>query len=468
MTLSAPSLNSLPGPRPVPLLGRRANKLIFYRDPIAYHRAVYQTYGTLAAFVQGGSKVLMYAPEYYRQVLTQTDVFHNNLTLPGAMDTALYRLGSGLTSMNGEYHRQQRRLLKPAFHKQQVEAHRDVIVAITQRHLDGWRLGAVYDMARELHDLTLTIAGTTLLGIDMHTRARTLAHLIDDWLGMLASMAVLIFPVDLPYTPYRRLLALSKQVEEQLQAMIAERRAQAAPGHDALSILIGAADDDGTRMTDAELIGQVALLFMAGFETSAVVLAWTLFLLVQHPPVLADLLDELDGVLHGDAPSVEQLTRLPLLDGVIKESLRLLPPASQGGRTSTQPFELGGHAFPAGTKVMWSQYITHHMPDFYPEPDRFVPQRWRTIEPAPYTYLPFLAGPRMCLGAAFATLEMKLVVAMIVQRYRLALHSQTIVDYQVKFTLSPKHGIPVQVYPQDRQFKRVAVSGNIHELVALG
>jgi cytochrome P450 len=276
-----------------------------------------------------------------------------------------------------------------------------------------------------------------------------------------------LFPVDIPGAPFRQLLQLSTRLEADIRAMIQHKRAHPSDQRDLLALLLQAQDEDGTRLTDAELIGNATLLFVAGFETSAVALTWTLFLLAQHPHVMADLLDELTSVLHGEAPTVEQLRQLRLLDRVIKESLRLLPPAIQGGRIAVQPFVMGRYEFPAGTKVMYSEYITHHMPDLYPQPERFLPERWCGPEPSPYAYLPFLAGPRRCLGAEFAILEMKIVLALILQRYRLALIPNTLIHRAVRFTVVPKHGMPMQVHPQDRQFIKVAVRGNIHEMVDL-
>src|SRR5262245_50733052 len=137
----------LRGPRAVPILGKRANKALFYRDPVAYHRHVYNTYGTLAAFVQGGNKILIYTPEYNRQVLTQTDVFlTDRVAPPGPPESALHRLGMGLNSMNGEQRRQRRQLIMPVFHKQRIESYHDEIVAITDFCLDGWRVGQVCDI----------------------------------------------------------------------------------------------------------------------------------------------------------------------------------------------------------------------------------------------------------------------------------------------------------------------------------
>jgi cytochrome P450 len=459
---------ALRGPRPLPILGKRGRKLLFYRDPIAYHRHVYTTYGTLAAFIQGGAKLLAYGPEYNRQVLTQTDVFHaDRIAAPGPADSALRRLGHGLNGMSGEVHRQQRRLMLPAFHRQHIEAYRDTMVAITCRWLDRWPTGQILDIEHEMQQIALCIASAALFGVDAMDNADSLGRLIARWVGLNVKRAVHMFPIDVPGAPFRQLLQLSVRLEADIRAMIQHKRDHLFDQQDVLALLLQAQDEDGTCLTEDELIGHTTILFLAGFETSAVALTWTLFLLAQHPQIMTDLLDELVGTLQGDAPTIEQMRNLPLLDRVIKESLRLLPPAIQGGRIAVQPFVMGGYEFPTGTKVMYSQYITHHMPDLYPQPERFLPQRWCGPEPSPYAYLPFLAGPRRCLGAEFAMLEMKVVLALILQRYRLALIPNTRIDRMVRFTIVPKYGMPMRVHPQDRQFTKVAVRGNIHEMVDL-
>jgi cytochrome P450 len=145
----------------------------------------------------------------------------------------------------------------------------------------------------------------------------------------------------------------------------------------------------------------------------------------------------------------------------------VLPPVSYGERVCAAPVEVGPYALPKGAFVSFSQYMTHHLPELYPEPERFNPERWHTIDPSPYDYLPFGAGPHTCIGAAFAMLEIKIALAMIVQRYRLALQPGARIDRQLRVTLSPKHGMPMVVAAQDRQFRRTEVRGDIHEMVEL-
>lgn len=162
-------------------------------------------------------------------------------------------------------------------------------------------------------------------------------------------------------------------------------------------------------------------------------------------------------MLRGSAPTVEQLGRMPLLERVIKESMRLLPTAAIGSRVSTGPFELGPYHFPRRTFVNFSQYLTHRLPELYPEPQRFKPERWETIDPSPYEYLPFGAGPRMCIGATFAMTELRIVLAMLLQRFRLAVVPGAQIDWGMTITLGIKGPLPMTVVAQDRRFSKTTI-----------
>lgn len=239
---------------------------------------------------------------------------------------------------------------------------------------------------------------------------------------------------------------------------------------DVLSMLIQARDEEqGTHLTEDELLGHAGVIFAAGHETSSNALTWTLFLLSQHPQVMADLLDELQSVLQGEAPTMAQLSQLTLLERVIKESMRVLSPVPWNARVTSQPTELGGYTLPAGTEVFVSIYETHQMPDLYPNPTHFEPQRWETVNPSIYEYNPFSVGPRLCIGAGFAMVEIKIVLAMLLQRYRLQFIPQVNIDRRGLIVMTPKHGMPMQVHPQDKQFTQGvgAVQGNVREMVKL-
>jgi len=334
--------------------------------------------------------------------------------------------------------------------------------------LDSWKSGQQRDMAHEMMRLTQRITAEILFGLDDPSEVYAVGDMIDHWMKMNTSYLTRLLRVDWPGTPYRRMLVLAGRLEREVLAMIDRRRANPSGGNDILSILLGAHGDEGAGISDTELIGHTTLLFGAAHETTANALTWTLFLLGQHPSIMADLLDELDGTLQGDAPAVAQLGQLPLLERVIKESMRVLPPIVYGTRVGMKPFALGAYDLPKGSMVGFSQYITHHMPELYPQPEKFLPQRWLTINPSPFEYLPFSAGPRMCIGAAFAMMTLKISLPMILRRYRLTVAPGATLDRKVTITLAPKYGMPMWIGPQDRQFAKSEVRGNIHEMVDLG
>jgi cytochrome P450 len=431
--------------------------------------ALYSKHGTIATLVNGEPHwVFVFGPEHTRYVLTNADLFHARiLTIPVPADSALQHITTGLLNMNGTQHKQHRRVIQPALQRQQVEQYRNDIVAITTRTLERWRLGDQIDMAQEMQQLTMQIANRALFGLDSNVATNSLGGMIRRWLQLFASAPVNLLPINLPGTPYHRLLKLSEHLEQAIVETIRRKRGMVGDQHDVLARLIQAHELDGTVMSATELIGQANLLFVAGHETAANALTWTLFLLSQHPAVLADLVDELDGILTDDAPHTEQLEQLPLLDSVVKESLRLLPPVPYVERISTAPFKIGAYAFPKGTYVSLSHYVTHHMAEIYPEPNKFLPDRWSAIDPSPYEYLPFGAGPHSCIGAAFAIMEIKLVLSLIIPKFRFLIPPNTRIDRHLRVTLSPKHGMPMQVVVQDRRFTRSTVRGNIHEMVDL-
>jgi cytochrome P450 len=341
------------------------------------------------------------------------------------------------------------------------------MAAITQGVLDGWQPGQQRDIHADMADLTQRIAMKTLLGLDPAEDTEHIGEKIALWMQLLGSPLTNMLRADIPGLPFHQLVRQSQMLEESIKAVIARKRANSSPGNDVLSTLLQARDEDGSMLTDDEVIGQTNVLFLAGHDTTANALTWTLFLLAQHPEVMADLLDELTGELCGDAPTVEQLGKLPLLERVINESMRLLPPATWVSRVATDPFELGPYSLPAGTTVILSHYITHHMPELYPDPDKFLPDRWLTINPSTYEYIPFSAGPRMCIGAHFATMEMKIVLAMLLQRYRLATLPGAKIDRKITFTMKPKNGLPMMVNEQDRCFTCLPVLGDVREMVEL-
>jgi cytochrome P450 len=436
-------------------------------------RRIYQRHGPVAALgsvVFGEPRkphVLAVGPEFNRQVLGDPSTFRTTgQFIRGPADSAQRRLRFGLTRMTGPEHKRQRQLVMPPFHKRAVEGYHALMVQVAQTMTQQWRSGQSYDIHREMRALTLSMSSTILFGHDPE-ESLTIGKMLEEWQRRNFSAPVWMFPLDLPGTAFRGLLNHADRLEEEILSVIRRRRASPVGRTDVLSILIQARDEESHGMTDTELVGQSAILFGASFETTASTLTWTLFLLAQHPTVMQQLMDELDAVLSGAPPTQDQLTQLSFLECVIKESMRILPPVPFTIRATTQAAVIGPFSVPNGSRVICSHYLTHHMPEIYPEPERFQPERWRSIDPTQFEYLPFSAGPRACIGAMFALQVLKISLALILQKFRLAVVPGTRVDRLVQITMVPQHGMPMTVFENDRKYAASEVTGQIHEMVTL-
>jgi cytochrome P450 len=271
---------------------------------------------------------------------------------------------------------------------------------------------------------------------------------------------------DFPGTPYRRFLDLTRAIDRETVQILEKKRARPA-GADMLSMLLAARDEGGAALTEDELVGHTGVIFAAGHETSTNALAWTLLLLSQHPEVARDLEDELRAVLRGAPPTVDDLSRLPLLDAVVKEGMRVLPPVPLHPRIVAEDHELAGHFFPAGSEIFLSIIHMHQDPRTFPRPRAFAPRRWETAKPSVYEYNPFSAGPRMCIGASFATMEIKIVLATLLQRFRLELPDGERVDPRVAITMAPKGGLRMIPRRSGDPVRRGRVRGKVRDLVDL-
>jgi cytochrome P450 len=467
--LQIPSLGSIPGPPQMRILGSRGNLIQFRRDPIAYMQRLHSRYGKIAAFIQGRpGTVFAFGPENNQFILGNAALFHSTYILRGGPPgSAQSKISHSLFSMNGELHARHRRLVMPPFHRQAFEGYCETMVAISNRMLESWTPGARIDVERAMKEYVISVTGEILFAFTDDSKSGQIAALIDRWLRIGTSFAIRTLPRNWPGSPYRRMLATAEHLEQRIRGIIAERRTSGAGGSNVLSLLIKAQDEEGFGLSDDDLLGHMNLLFVAAYGTMSQALSWTLFLLAQHPQIRSDLTDELRGALGGGAPSVGALAKLPLLERVIKESMRLLPPLPYSSRTSNAAFELGPYQFPARTTMAFSHYITHHLPEIYPEPERFNPDRWLAIRPSPYEYLPFGAGPHVCLGAQFAMMTMKVALACILQRFQLNVVPGSRIDREVTLTLSSKGGMPMTIQTAEHSPLLIPVRGNIHEMVQL-
>ncbi len=466
-TPAARPTGPLSGPRRIPLVGRPLRLTRFLSDPVRSMLRMRERYGNISALQEGdASTVFAFAPELNRELLAGSDRFYSRAFAETAPKTsALYRLRTHLIGLNGDAHRRARQLVGGAFTRPRVEGYRADMASLANTLFERWRPGEVIDVEREMQQLALWVVSHTVYGVSPTDANLGLGLRIKQVVQRQFSPAAMLLPHDLPGSPYRTLLNMAEDVERDLLALIARKRAQPGEQRDALAALIHARGEDGAPFTDEELVGHTFLLFFGGYDTTANALGWTLLLLALHPPVLHDLQDEL-AVLQGAAPTHEQLAALPLLDAVVKESLRLLSPVALTGRTAARGATLGGYEIPERADVYISPFVTHRLPELYARPNHFLPERWLKGEPAPspWAYLPFGAGPHVCVGASLAALEIRLTLAMLLQRFTLLPPDGARIDHRVQATLSTKAGLPMRVLPRQRVDRPPRITGDVREL----
>ncbi len=390
--------------------------------------------------------VLLSDPELIREVLVAKDACF----IKGrGLEVAKRFLGEGLLTSEGAFHRRQRRLAAPAFHRQRIAAYGATMAQLTEERQQGWRDGAQVDIAEEMRRLTMSIAAQTLFGARVDSDAPTIGSAIAEVIHLHNwAMMPLADRLEPLFFPLRRRFERAKsRLDAAIYRMIAERRRSGEDRGDLLSMLLLAQDEEGGgRMTDLQLRDEAMTLFLAGHETTANALAWTWYLLTQHPDAEAALHRELDAVLAGRAPTAEDLPDLPYTRMVLSEAMRLYPPAWLITRRAVQQVEIGEHAITPGTAVFMSQWVVHHDERYYPEPLEFRPERWKpeAQENRPnFAYFPFGGGSRICIGEPFAWMEGILVLASMARSWRMRLVPGQRVRPQPLITLRPRPGIRV-------------------------
>jgi cytochrome P450 len=423
-------------------------------DPIAFFTGLARTYGDLASYRMAGEQVFFVNdPATIKDIL----VTHNRSFMKGrGLDRAKRLLGNGLLTSEGADHLRQRRLMQPAFHRDRIAGYGRTMVAYTDRMRDEWTDGTTLDVAQEMMRLTLTIAGKTLFDLDVESQAADVGRALTDvmesfWAAMLPFIDVL---ERMPIPRLRRARKARARLDEIMYRMIAERRAEGAAiadRGDLLSMLLLAQDEEDQRrgMTDQQVRDEAMTIFLAGHETTANALTWTWYLLSQSPDVERRLHEDVDRVLGGRLPTVEDIPSLGFVERIVTESMRLYPPAWIIGRRALEDYPIGGFVAPARSIFVMSPYVVHRDPRHYREPDRFDPDRWtpefRAALPK-FAYFPFGGGPRQCIGESFAWMELVLVVSTIAQRWSLAHVPTHRVAPQPVITLRAKHGMEMTLH----------------------
>lgn len=444
--------------------------LQFSDDPIACMRRLHRKHGDLAILQEGGQKLaFVFSPELNRQILADSDTFQSQFfAVRGSRNSAQRRVTSGLLSQNGTEHRDTRRLLKDVFAKKALPGYHGIICRLTDELTTRWNRESHVDLNGEMVQFMLRMTSALLFGLDDPEFAEKLGRLIDRWthrnheVGMGALVSAPQFA-----RGYELLLQQAEELESSIREMFARHRSGNSDGLNILHLLMQATESGGS-MTDDQLTGHATLLFAAAHLTTAHTFSWTLFLLAQHPEVLARLTHELQTHVAGDVPTLDELEQLKYLDAVIRESMRILPASSYSQRVTAGATSLGPLQLNPGTPVIFSQFITHHRADLYEQPDRFIPERWEHIAPSPYAYLPFGAGPRMCIGAPLAVVEIRTALTIILKRFHFQIEPSCTVDGRVISTmLGPTTPIPASLLPACQLPRTVPVNGSIHSLVEL-
>jgi cytochrome P450 len=367
-------------------------------------------------------------------------------------------LGEGLITADGETHKRARRMAAPAFHRRRIERYASQIVELAAGLREQWQPGAEFNIAAEMMRLALQITARTLFDMDVTPEIHEIndqVNIIMDLYHFLVTLPRAELLLGSPLPQMRRFRAAKKRLDDVVYGMIRSRRREAdlEARADLLSMLVAARDEDaggdGRRLTDEELRDQVLTLFLAGFETVANALAWTWLLLGQNPEAESRLHAELDSVLGGRLPSLDDMQRLEYTRMVLSESMRLYPPAWAMGREVLRDVAIGPYRLRKGTMVFFSQYIVQRDPRWFPEPESFRPERFdpaaRAVRPR-FAYFPFGGGSRQCIGESFAWMEAMLVLATLSQRWRVQLAEGQKIELQPKITLRPKNGIQVRMF----------------------
>jgi cytochrome P450 len=415
----------------------------YARDPLGFLTACAREYGDVVELrLMGQTLYLLSDPDLIEYVLVE----HNrNFTKTRILKRNRRLLGEGLLTNEGAFWRRQRRLAQPAFHRKRVDAYGDVIVANAERSLEAWRDGQTIDVHEEMMHLTLEIVAKCLFDADVGARATAVGKAMKVALENFSSQRRLIrIPRKVPTPQNIRFEMAARKLDEIVATIIENRRKSGEDRGDLLSMLVLAEDDSGERMTDKQLRDEVMTLFLAGHETTANALCWTFWLLSLAPDAEAKLAEELERVLDGRSPTISDLPNLPFVGRVVKESMRLYPPAWVVGREAIAECEVGGYRMVAGTTALMSQWVMHRDPRYHEAPERFEPDRWTAeYEKAlpRFAYFPFGGGPRQCIGAGFAMVEACLILATVAQRYRMDLAPGQKVEPYASITLRPKEGI---------------------------
>jgi cytochrome P450 len=428
-----------PGPIELPLVG---SALTMVRDPLGFLTRISRRHGDVVRFRLPGHRIYLFNdPAAIEQMLvTERDRLVKDAT---TRELSLV-LGNGLLVSEGAFWRKQRRLAQPAFHRQRVDAYGAVMVDYAARAADAWRDGEVRDLHRDMMRLTLDVVAKTLFGVEIAAVARRIEWALEALMDRFAGLGIFV-PMGVPTPGNRRAKRAIAELDAIVYGIVRERRAGGDRG-DLISMLLAATSDEDGAMDDRAIRDEAITLLTAGHETTALTLTFAFYLLGTHPAAAERLAAEIRDVL-GDRPATAaDLPRLRYAEAVVRESMRLYPPAWAIGREAVAPCTVGGFAIAPGTQLWAAQWVVHRDARWFPEPEAFRPERWERdlAKTLPrYAYFPFGGGPRVCIGNAFAMMEAVLILVTLARRFRFTPVDRRPLELVPSVTLRPRHGLRV-------------------------
>jgi cytochrome P450 len=426
------------------LLSRLPISPWLFRDPLQFFEDLQTGSEPIATMRIAGTKVFyLREPDLIREMLvTFAPDFHKSRGL----ERMKVLLGEGLLTSEDELHRQQRKLIQPVFHHSNLE---DIAVIMRERarqRAESWKAGQTLNLNQEMHALTLVIVGQALFGTEVGERTDRVSQLME---AIMETFFLFMSPLAsffefFGHPKLKRAAKARRELSAIVQTMIDERRKTNQTRKDLLTLLFAAQDPEtGLGMSDEQLRDEVMTLFLAGHETTANALAWTIYLLTQHPAIAERLAADAD-----DLESELRIKDDDLLSRVIRESLRLYPPVWAVGRRAIQDLQIGGIEVPKGAIVLGCQWALHRCDKYFSNPIQFDPDRWtaefqRTLPR--YAFFPFGGGPRSCIGEGFAWMELRIVLTEILRRWRFEIVPGQTVKPKASITLRPERPIHVIV-----------------------
>ena len=416
----------------------------FARDPLGLMRSMRDEYGDVVEMkVANVPWFLVSHPDDVERVLVK---LAKSVKRDSYVEMLERTLGLGLLTSEGDLWKRQRKLMSQAFTPRRIKTYAETMSAVTDEAAT-WRDGDTVDLHAEMSRVTMEVVAAVLFGAGIGPREVAIVSESMDVINEFyanSPEAVLRLPEWVPTPRNRALTGAVKKIDAVLYDIIAKRRESGEERDDLLGTLLASLDDEGSGMTDKQLRDEAITLFLAGHETTALTLGYTLMLLGQYPDVERRVVAELDAVLGGRLPTAEDSKALEYTERVIKEGMRLYPPAWTTGREAAEDLEVGGYTIPKGAQILTSQWIVHRDARFFPNPEAFDPDRWekdKTKDMPRYAYFPFGGGPRVCIGNHFAMMEAILVLAVVLQRYHFEVVPGQTLKLAPSVTLRPKRGV---------------------------